>query len=476
MAAHRYWRVRVSPISGTNPSIGELGLRTAIGGPNVATNGANAYASSIFSATYSADKAFDGSAATLWSGANGTTLEWLAYDFGAGNEKDIVEVAVTCRSDGSLGTAPGKLWLEWSDDNVNWTEYLSVMPIPAWTAGLTRTWEGVSVPDVRATGAYAVIHAAPETNAAVSGAFIEVHATQSERDPANADVFGAYVEPHITLVKNAVVYGAYAEVHVAVEREKSPPEHKPPPAICYTVVEPCHTADCDGLDEVRALLPPGQLWQLDRDSVYTRYIRALGDIKTEWNRRICAEWNESNPCKAVRLQSYWADLYGFPECVPLTGAALCAWISIALDPNCRPGSLGFLQRAIDFVFPDYDAGTVTVSVNYPDFGGNTASANSLCADENALVITAPPEFYRFELVNDPVISDYAHAQDGVEPCRRYFIPEIDCLRKCVFPLGLSVGYKTVDGGPDNVDIFGVSDLARAVRNPPFIVCEERCDG
>lgn len=247
-------------------------------------------------------------------------------------------------------------------------------------------------------------------------------------------------------------------------------------ASCAPPIEPCHVGECDGLDEVRALLPLGQLWQLDRDSVYTRYINALGDIKTEWNRRICQEWNEGNACKAVRLQSYWAEFYSFPECMPLTGEALCNWISIALDPNCRPGSLGFLQRAIDFVFPDSEPGTVVVSVNYPDFGGNSASANSLCADENAIVITAPPEFFRFELVSEPIISDYAYAQDGVEPCRRYFIPEIDCLRKCVFPLGLSVGYKTFDGGPDNVDIYGVPPTAREARNPPFILCEERCDG
>ena len=474
MAAHRYWRVRFTPVSGNQGSCAELQLRTSVGGPNVATGGV-ASASTVNGALVAAN-AFDGNPATHWQSSNAVQdPRFLKYDFGAGTPQDIYEMAWTASATLAVAQNPGTLWLEWSDDDVNWTEALSATAIPAWTAGLTRTWD-MDPGAARATGVYADMHAAGETNARVSAAIIEVHSTQTERDPANAELFGSYVEPHITLLKNALVFGVYAEAHVAVEREKSPPEHKPPPFVCYTTGEPCHTADCDGLDEVRALLPPGQLWQLDRDSVYTRYIRALGDIKTEWNRRICAEWNESNPCKAVRLQSYWADLYGFPECVPLTGAALCAWIAIALDPNCRPGSLGFLQRAIDFVFPDHDAGTVTVSVNYPDFGGNTASANSLCADENALVITAPPEFYRFELVNDPVISDYAHAQDGVEPCRRYFIPEIDCLRKCVFPLGLSVGYKTVDGGPDNVDIFGVSDLARAARNPPFIVCEERCDG
>lgn len=474
MAAHRYWRVRFTPVSGNQGSCAELQLRTSVGGPNVATGGV-ASASTVNAALVAAN-AFDGNPATHWQSSNAVQdPRFLKYDFGAGTPQDIYEMAWTASATLAVAQNPGTLWLEWSDDDVIWTERLSATGIPAWTAGLTRTWDA-DPGNVRASGAYADMHAAQVANARVAATLIEVHSTQTERDPANADLFGNYIEPHITLLKNAVVYGVYAEAHVAVEREKSPPEHKPPPAVCYTVIEPCHTDECDGFDEVRALLPLGQLWQLDRDSVYTRYIRALGDIKTEWNRRLCGEWNEGNPCKAVRLRPYWADLYSFPECVPLTGERLCAWIALAVDPLCRPGSLGFLQRAIDFVFPDDPPGTVSVSVNYPDFGGNSAAPNSLCADENAIVITAPPEFYRYELVSDPLISDYAYAQDGVEPCRRYFIPEIDCLRKCVFPLGLSVGYKTYDGGPDNVDIYGVSSLSREARNPPFILCEERCDG
>lgn len=314
--------------------------------------------------------------------------------------------------------------------------------------------------------------------ARVSGSYVEVHATQGEGDPVRADLAGVYVSPHITALARALVSGTVIEVHAAIS-DAEPPAELPtpsPPAICYSTIEPCHTEDCSGFDEVVALLPPGQLWQLDRDSVYTRYIRALGDVKTELNRRICREWNEGSACKAVRLQSYWANFYSFPECVNLTGERLCDWISLALDPTCPPGSLGFLQRAVDFVFPDYEPGEVAVSVNYPDFMGNSASPNMLCADQNAIVITAPVGVYRFEVMQEPVIADHFDPQDGVNSCRRYFIPEIDCLRKCVFPLGLSVGYKTVDGGPDNVDIYGVPDIAREARNPPFIVCEERCDG
>ena len=244
---------------------------------------------------------------------------------------------------------------------------------------------------------------------------------------------------------------------------------------CPAPLEPCHVGECDGLNEVIALLPPGQIWQIDRAGVYTNYIRALGHIKTELNKQICAIWGEVNPCTANQLLPFWADFYGFPECLPLTQVSLCKWLTIVNDPGCPIGTLGFLQAAIDFVLPPINGlSQAKIAVNHTDYFGNSGHPESRCANGNTLVITGNPDIFRYQTRPNLSIFDSFDAQDGINGCRTYFIPEIECLRRCVFPLGLSVGYKTVTSGPNNVDIFGVPDTAQATRQPPYIICKELC--
>jgi hypothetical protein len=118
MAAHRYWRLNAAAISGTVMRIGDMQLRTAINGANVAVGG-TASASAVGSG-HTASLAFDGSGATAWWAAAASTAEWLAYDFGLGNEKDIVEMALTV--DGAAYSSMVRAGaLEWSDNGSAWT-------------------------------------------------------------------------------------------------------------------------------------------------------------------------------------------------------------------------------------------------------------------------------------------------------------------------------------------------------------------
>jgi len=221
-------------------------------------------------------------------------------------------------------------------------------------------------------------------------------------------------------------------------------------------IEPCHTSDCSGLDEVLSLLPIGRIWDPSRGGVYGAYIQALGDIKTGLNGRICQEWNELNPCTADRLLPYWASVYSLPGCAPQTAASLCDWIAL-LQGDCPIGSLGFLRRAIEFVAPGKG---ITINVTYPDIGANCPCPDSPCAANNPLIVTAPPAAYYYEVVP----GDYPHEyQDGVNGCRSYFIPEIECLRPCIFPFGLGVGYQTNPIGPYGQDIYGVPDANELAR-------------
>lgn len=238
-------------------------------------------------------------------------------------------------------------------------------------------------------------------------------------------------------------------------------------AECGTI-EPCHDRDCDGYDEVLALLPPGKIWNPARGGTYGNYIRALGDIKTELNKRICQEYRELNPCTAERLLPYWIRVYSLPACVDQTAEKLCEWIEL-LQGDCPIGSLGFLRRAIEFVAPGKG---ITIDVTYPDLGANCPCPDRPCAADNPLIVKAPPGAFFYDLIDGDFLHHY---QDGVNGCRVYFIPEIECLRPCIFPFGLGVGYQTDQTGPDGQDIYGVPDENQMARPAWQRSCNITCE-
>ena len=166
MAAHRYWRLvcRASGAGQTVVGLGELEMRTSIGGANVATGG-TASASSTYSAAHAAGKAFDGltndtGTGNAWAttgapnvgGAGLGSFGWLQYDFGAGNEQDIVEIVIHCPGSGgmSLNSMVTAWMFQWSDDGSSWTtqRHYSFDPsTPAWSYSTSRIY------DVRPLGA-----------------------------------------------------------------------------------------------------------------------------------------------------------------------------------------------------------------------------------------------------------------------------------------------------------------------------------
>ncbi len=239
-------------------------------------------------------------------------------------------------------------------------------------------------------------------------------------------------------------------------------------------LEACATDDCSGLAEVIALLPSGGIWELKENGVYSSYIRAIGHVKTEINKAICQVWQENLPCKSIRLLDYWAKFYGFPPCVLLTGEKLCEWLDIILDPYCPPGSVGFLQAAIDFVLPPIaGVSQVTIQFTSADYFSN-AGQNRPCAIDNSILMIADASLFRYDEFPGRSILEQLYPQDGVNGCLDYFIPEIECLRHGVFPFGLSIGYMTDDGGPDAVDIYGVGVGAYMQKPSDFYSCEGFC--
>lgn len=153
MAAHRLWRVFVETAdgSGTSISIQHLEMYESAFGENQCIGGA-AFASSEV-AGHTADEAFNhtfrdgGGGNDLWAGTSNTN-EWLAYDFGLGNAKDIVAIGIVVRN-GSLDQSPNDFRVEWSDDGITWTELFSVADQTAW---VTNEYRRFIDPDFDPTG------------------------------------------------------------------------------------------------------------------------------------------------------------------------------------------------------------------------------------------------------------------------------------------------------------------------------------
>lgn len=133
MANHRYWRIhaRVNA-GGTFVQFAEVEMRAAVGGADQCNGGTPSCSGSIQAGSAAGVFANDGVTSFVqWSG---TTDKWVAYDFGAGNEKDIVEVAITGAT-GAANRSPSVFDVQYSDDGVTWTTAWSVIYTTAWVTG-----------------------------------------------------------------------------------------------------------------------------------------------------------------------------------------------------------------------------------------------------------------------------------------------------------------------------------------------------
>lgn len=139
MAAHRYWRIRTLTQNGGGFSsnllvlLTEVEMRVSIGGADQCTGG-TAIGQNGFATGSGEDpaSAFDNNTATWWQGWVNNTADntrprpcFIGYDFGAGNEKDIIEVGIAAHAT-YLDRTPRTFVVESSDDNVAWAfEWLS---------------------------------------------------------------------------------------------------------------------------------------------------------------------------------------------------------------------------------------------------------------------------------------------------------------------------------------------------------------
>ena len=133
----RYWRMLISGSNGAGGYVGALEIELAIaaGGADQ-TNGGTAFSQSAYGGL-PASAAFDGTSAD-WASNNVGFPEWIGYDFGAGNGKDIVEVRWTPRVGVATSQSPSGFDVQSSADGVTYTHVWSVPAIAGWTDGVTK--------------------------------------------------------------------------------------------------------------------------------------------------------------------------------------------------------------------------------------------------------------------------------------------------------------------------------------------------
>jgi hypothetical protein len=132
MAAHRYWRINITAVNaGSRTRIVEVEMRLTAGGADQCTGGTASASNTTIG--FSAAEAFDDIGGTLDNGWDrAAAASWLKYDFGAGNDKDITEVAITPSVYPTY--TPKNFSIEWSDDNAAWTALVTLTNITAWTS------------------------------------------------------------------------------------------------------------------------------------------------------------------------------------------------------------------------------------------------------------------------------------------------------------------------------------------------------
>ena len=133
----RLWRINVTANNGSNlTQINEIEMRTASAGPDQTGTG-EAFADTYYgNLAYRPIMVFDNDTGVVWASQNAALPHWIAYDFGVGVTKDIVQVTIRANST----SAPKDFSIQYSSDGgLTWTTAWSVTGSTAW-ATETRTF------------------------------------------------------------------------------------------------------------------------------------------------------------------------------------------------------------------------------------------------------------------------------------------------------------------------------------------------
>lgn len=162
LPTHRYWRLDFT--HSYYIAIAEIEMHTTVGGAD-ACSGGTAGSSGSFGGNVAAS-AFDNNNATFFESAGATGPFYVSYDFGAGNEKQILEVSFTSNPTYSA-EHPQKVGVSYSDDGSSWTV---AMPLKA-----CETWSSTQVTATyRLSGADATSYWRINASGSALGSYCEI--------------------------------------------------------------------------------------------------------------------------------------------------------------------------------------------------------------------------------------------------------------------------------------------------------------
>lgn len=136
MVGHRYWRVRQTIGNSNVCAASEIEFRDSNGVD--LTGSGTPFASSYYgnSGSYYYGNAFDNNTGTIWASASGSN-HYIGYDFGT--DVDVKSVAWRVRTDGYAEQSPAQGFVEWSDNNSDWTQAYS-FNVGSWNVGEKKTF------------------------------------------------------------------------------------------------------------------------------------------------------------------------------------------------------------------------------------------------------------------------------------------------------------------------------------------------
>lgn len=141
--AARYWRINITAADGGSYcEVSALELYVDPYGSNIATGGSASSSSNYTGLT--PDRAFDSDVSTVWA-SNGAAPQWLQYDFGAGNAKNINAIGIIGTNAGYTNRTPRDFDILSSNDGTNWTTVWSVTGQTAWGANECRLFVNPAV-------------------------------------------------------------------------------------------------------------------------------------------------------------------------------------------------------------------------------------------------------------------------------------------------------------------------------------------
>ena len=196
-----------------------------------------------------------------------------------------------------------------------------------------------------------------------------------------------------------------------------------------TFCEPCPCDPCANREAVQSLFPDGVLWI--NGETTQGYIDGLSEVFTAHMSVICDLQKEVMACESFEMLDMWACEYMFPSCKVLSKEALCQWINIVTDPTCARGSVGFIKKLLWFVDPTVKVGFNNIS---KDVDCCAVGCDKCQAD---IVFSAPKSTFRYVDHSQQTIG---YIQDKNNPCRYWYIPAVECLRKDWLPVWYTTAY------------------------------------